>query len=74
MIENNGLMVGDRPKTAQIAPPNSEVGLARRTTRPRYVGHFQSRPGHGSAGSSGRLAGDSKGLGGAQTVLRETWV
>ena len=27
MIENNGLTVGDRPKTAQIAPPNSEVGL-----------------------------------------------
>ena len=38
------------------------------------VGHFQGRPGHGGAGSSGRLASDSKGLGAAQTVLRETWV
>ena len=38
------------------------------------VGHFQGRPGHGSAGGSGRLGSDSKGLCAAQTVLRETWV
>jgi hypothetical protein len=63
----HGMMLLERHESA-VDLPIGRAALA------EDVGHFQGRPGHGSAGSSGRLAGDSKGLGAAQTVLRETWV